>query len=83
MKQKKVLKEWIARRLDEKDFHTQVSKCLLETAQSNNLLLIFSDHLDFIRFDGAFYDYVYATHRFISPETVLCETGKQRPTLWK
>ncbi len=62
MKQKKVLKEWIARRLDEKDFHTQVSKCLLETAQSNNLLLIFSDHLDFIRFDGAFYDYVYADH---------------------
>ncbi len=56
MKQKKVSKEWVARRLDEKDFHAPVSKSLLETAKSNNLLLIFSDHLDFIRFDGAFYD---------------------------
>jgi hypothetical protein len=80
---KHISKEQLAKNLDEKDFHTPIRKNILELAKANNLLIVFSEHLDFIRFDGAYYDYVYADSApfFIGPNGLLRNKDNATKTL--
>ena len=57
---KRLTKESLTRKLDEKDFHKPIRKDWIQAARKNNLVIVYSNHLDFIHIDGAVTECVYA-----------------------
>ncbi len=76
---KQLTKDSLAHNLDEKAFHTPIRDSVLKMAAKNNLLLIYSNHLDFIRFDGAFAESIYAdcTPIYLTPDGLKCHKNEQ------
>lgn len=63
---KVITKEILAARLNNMEFDDEIRTYLLGIAKESNLLIIYSVHLDYIRFDGVFSEKVYRDEVFVT-----------------